>query len=223
MFLFLGSLGAIKRNIMRILVILAHPTPGSMNSRLSRTSHQSLMKMGHEVLITDLYGQGFRADASPYDFKELSAPDYFDLQKEQRYAIEHDNFVEEIKSEQQKLLWADALIFHFPFWWYSMPAILKGYFDRVFSVGFAYGGTYKLAEKKALACITTGAGPDWLNENQPPGSLEQILHHIYFGTFEFCKMEVLEPFYVYKAKHLAEPERQEKLKDWQEHLEKYFK
>lgn len=207
---------------MNFHLIYAHPTPGSMNGRLKNASLETLLGLGHHVQISDLYGQQFRAVAGPADFTELLNPEYFDLQKEQVHALQQGTFVPEIQEEQQKLLWADALIFHFPFWWYSMPAIVKGYFDRVFSQGFAYGGGFKLEGKQVLTCLTTGAGPDWLNEEQPPGSLEKILHHLYYGTFDFCNMTTLPSFYVYQAKRLSEPERQAKLEEWSRYLKTLF-
>lgn len=95
-----------------------------------------------------------------------------------------------------------------------MPAIVKGYFDRVFSVGFAYGGGKELAGKTALVCTTTGSPDTWLSDEQPPGSVEPIFHHILYGTFAFCGMKVLMPYIVYKAKRLEEEEKERLLEEW---------
>ncbi len=76
---------------------------------------------------------------------------------------------EDVKAEQEKLLWADMLILQFPLWWYHMPAILKGWVDRVYAFGFAYGvgersdthwgdrfGEGTLAGKRAMLFVTVG-------------------------------------------------------------------
>ncbi len=203
---------------MNTLIIFAHPNPASLNGRLKDHSVQTLRSTGHQVEVSDLYAQAFHPAAGPGDFTRRGHPDYFDLQKEQAYAAQHGTFTPDIATEQKKLLRADLLLFHFPFWWYSMPAILKGYFDRVFSVGFAYGGAQKLAKKKALICTTTGAGTDWLNDQQPPGSLHRIFHHILYGTFAFTGMQALEPFVVYHAKRLEEEQKMHKLEEWEQIL-----
>lgn len=75
-------------------------------------------------------------------------------------ATENGTFVKETPEEQVKISWADYLIFQFPLWWTEPPAILKGWFDRVFAKEFAYdnGATYKkglLQGKKALLSFTT--------------------------------------------------------------------
>ena len=199
---------------MNCLIIFAHPEPRSLNGRLKSRSVAALEAAGHTVKVSDLYGQGFRAAAGPGDFTRRANSDYFDLQKEQLYALEHGTFVPEIAAEQDKLRWADLLVVHFPFWWYSMPAVVKGYFDRVFSVGFAYGGAHELAGKQALLCTTTGSPDSWLSDDQPPGSVERIFHHILYGTFAFCEMKVLMPYIVYKAKRLEEEEKKRVLEEW---------
>lgn len=200
---------------MNTLIIFAHPNHASLNGRLMNRSVRILREMNHQVEVSDLYGQNFQAAAGPGDFTRLVNPEYFDLQKEQAYAAVHGTFTPDITAEQKKLLQADLLLFHFPFWWYSMPAVMKGYFDRVFSVGFAYGGAEKLAGKKAIVCTTTGAGTDWLNDQQPPGNIQRIFHHILYGTFAFTGMHALEPFVVYHAKRLNEEQRLAKLEEWE--------
>lgn len=58
---------------------------------------------------------------------------------ESRYAYENGLQSDDVAKEQQELLWADSVILQFPLWWYSMPAIRKGWVDRVYAYGFAYG------------------------------------------------------------------------------------
>lgn len=203
---------------MRAHVVFTHPNPKSFNGRLGQTTVDTLRALGMEVTYTDLYALRFNPVAGPGDFTRLLDPDFFDLQREQRHALEQGTFTADIQSEQAFLQAADLIVFHFPFWWYSMPALLKGYFDRVFSVGFAYGGGTALAGKKGLVCTTTGANDQWLNENQPPGSLYQVLHHLLFGTLAFSGMQVLDPCWVYSAKRLSEEQKSEVLQEWEKIL-----
>lgn len=75
----------------------------------------------------------------------------------------------DIAGEQEKLLWADTVIFQFPLWWFSLPAIMKGWIDRVYAYGFAYGvgehsdthwgdryGEGTFAGKRAMLVVTAG-------------------------------------------------------------------
>ena len=72
-------------------------------------------------------------------------------------AFDADVLTDDAKTEIEKLLWADTLILQFPLWWFSMPAILKGWVDRVFAYGFAYG----VGESTAISdgVTATAKGP----------------------------------------------------------------
>jgi NAD(P)H dehydrogenase (quinone) len=87
-----------------------------------------------------------------------------------------------------------------------MPALLKGYIDRVFSMGWAYGGGKALDGKKVLVSITTGA-PDFAWTEEKRGTVKDIFKHLFVGTFGLCGMIPLEPFIVYGAKRHVEREK----------------
>lgn len=74
---------------MNCLIIFAHPEPQSLNGRLKSRSVEALEAAGHTVKVSDLYAQGFGAAAGPGDFTRRANSDYFDLQKEQIYALKH--------------------------------------------------------------------------------------------------------------------------------------
>lgn len=117
---------------MKHLIIYAHPNPESLNSQLQQTLASHLWDNGHEVEIRDLYQLNFNPVLSLEDM---------DGQRKGHVSAE-------IKKEQEFIAWADCIIFIYPIWWTGLPAIIKGYIDRVFSYGFAY--RYDLGVQKGL-------------------------------------------------------------------------
>jgi NAD(P)H dehydrogenase (quinone) len=125
---------------MNALIVYAHPEPKSFNGAMRDLAVSTLKEQGYEIQISDLYSMKFKAVADQMDFRKLNNSDYFKLGPEQQHAQEHDLYSEDIKIEQKKLLWANFVLFQFPIFWFSLPAILKGWVDRVFGLGFVYGG-----------------------------------------------------------------------------------
>jgi NAD(P)H dehydrogenase (quinone) len=113
----------------------------------------------------------------------------------------------EITAEQQKLLWADVVIFQFPLWWYSMPAILKGWVERVYAYKFAYGigehggekwgerfGEGTLKGRKAMIVTTAGGRAPHYSPRGVNGYMEDLLWPIQHGIFYYPGMETLPAF-----------------------------
>lgn len=148
----------------------------------------------------------FKAAADEDDFTALSLSDFFDLQFEQQIAVKNQTYSADISREHKLLGEADLIIFQFPLWWESMPGLLKGYIDRVFSMGWAYGGGHALDGKNVLVCMTTGA-PDFLWTDEKRGTIKDVLKHLFVGTFGLCGMHNLEPFVVYGAKRHTEADK----------------
>ncbi|GAA4272917.1 NAD(P)H-dependent oxidoreductase [Aquimarina gracilis] len=204
-------------------IIFAHPEEKSFNGRLRDLAKETLENQGVEVSIINLYQEKFKAIADKDDFTSIHQTEYFDLQREQLHAFREANFSEDIQREHLRLKSADLVIFQFPLWWYSIPALLKGYFDRVFSFGFAYGnGGHHLVGKKALISLTTGA-PESMWHPKDRGHLEGHLHHVLKGTLEFCGMEVLAPTIAYGSKLMRPEERQVYEKLFSERIRSIFK
>ena len=131
---------------MKVLVVYAHPYSKSFNHAVLEEFTQGLQSKGHAVEILDLYARGF----NPL----LTAGDLASLQGGEVPA--------DIKAEQARVSGAEGLAFIYPLWWSSMPAILKGWIDRVLSLGFAYafgqeGPIGLLKHRKALLITTCGA------------------------------------------------------------------
>ncbi len=196
----------------KILIIHAHPEQQSFCSALKGIASQYFTEMGDLVQESDLYAMGFDPVGDKRDFKSLSNPDFFKYQIEQMNACKTDGFTEVLKTEMDKLVWCDILIFNFPLWWFGLPAILKGWVDRVFAMGLVYGdgrgvyenGTFK--EKTAFITMTTG-GPEVAYTANGNGDPAVILYPIHHGMFYFAGMTVLPPFISWGPARLSPEQR----------------
>jgi putative NADPH-quinone reductase len=191
---------------MKAHIVFAHPNLQSYNGQLRNIAIQTLEGFGWSVSLSDLYQMKFKASADEGDFRSLYNSDFFDLQVEQQTASLNQTYSPDIEKEHKLLSKADLIVFQFPLWWYSMPALLKGYIYRVFSYGWAYGGGKALLGKKILVSMTTGA-PDFAWTPEKRGTIKDVLKHLFIGTFGLCGMESLEPFIVFCAKRHAENEK----------------
>ena len=214
---------------MKVLIVHAHPEPKSFCSALKDLSAETFRKNGHEVQISDLYAMKFNPIGGAHDFKKAENADYFKYQSEQVNAYQNDLYAEDLKTEMDKLVSADIVIFSFPLWWFGLPAILKGWVDRVFAMGFAYGagkGVYDTGVfkgKKSMAIFTTGGPEIAYGEKGKNGTIEQTLFPINHGMLYFVGMNVIEPFIAYSPARLSDEERKnllEKLKSKIENIEK---
>jgi len=210
---------------MKALIIHAHPEEKSFSSALKNTAVEYFSSNGNEVKVSDLYKMGFNPVGGKHDFKESNNKDFFKYQIEQANAFSKDLFADDVKDELEKFLWADVIIFNFPLWWFSVPAILKGWVDRVFAMGFCYGagkgiyekGTFR--DKTSFLCLTTGGPSVSYEVDGMNGDINNILFHINHGMLHFVGMKVLPQFVCYGAARLSEEERNEKLKEYRIYLE----
>jgi putative NADPH-quinone reductase len=138
---------------MRIQLIYAHPVEESFCSALRDRVQKTLLQNSHAVCLTDLYAEGF-------------APV---LEREERLNYETAGAnVGSVRPYVERLQWAEGLVLVFPTWWYGMPAILKGYFDRVWVPGVAFdlepegrGLRGRLDHIRLIAVVTTYGSPWW--------------------------------------------------------------
>jgi len=124
---------------MNVLLVYAHPEPKSLNGSLKDFSVKHLEDAGHVVQVSDLYAMKWKAALDADDSTGRQAGARFDPSLDSRRAFENGLQSKDIALEQDKLRWADTVILQFPLWWYSMPAIMKGWVERVYAYGFAYG------------------------------------------------------------------------------------
>jgi len=208
---------------MQVLIVYAHEEPNSFNAALKNVAIRTLQEAGHKVIVSDLYRMRFKAVADGEDFLERRDKHYLKRQLEEKAATELGTLAHDILEEQRKLRTCDLLLLQFPLWWFSMPAILKGWVDRVMSMGFAYGGgqwydTGGLKGRRAMLSVTTG-GPDFmyspLGRN---GDMERILFPIQHGILYFCGFDVLPPHIAYSPAHATDEQRATMLEDFRRRL-----
>lgn len=213
---------------MEILIVHAHPEPKSFNTALKNCAVETATALGHTVTVSDLYAMQFNPLSTAADFKATANAEYFKPQAEQVNAYQQGLFSDELQNEMNKFDKADLVIFNFPLWWFSMPAILKGWVDRVFAMGFAYGagkGVYEngaFKNKRAFVTTTTGGPENSYGDKGKNGKTETILFPIQHGIFYFVGMQVLEPFIAYAPARLTDEERKGILENYKKKIENAF-
>ncbi len=198
---------------MKTLIVHAHPELDSFSSALFRHAVEIFEKLGHEVMVSDLYAIKFDPVSDRRNFTSVKNSEYLKQQEEELYASKNGGFIPALDEEMKKLEKCDLLIFNFPLWWFGMPAILKGYVDRVFAYGRIYG-LDKLYEnglgqskKRALVIMTTGGGPDVYSGYGVNPPLNTILAPIQHGVFWFNGFLPLEPFVAWSAARVSDEQR----------------
>ncbi|MCK1796728.1 NAD(P)H-dependent oxidoreductase [Streptomyces sp. XM4193] len=219
---------------MNILWIFAHPEQRSLNASLRDEGLAELEAAGHSTRLTDLYAIGFNpvVDRSDFEGDRARAEDA-DHDSGGHDGSDHDRTARlrvgeaqerghaertlsaDILAEQEKVAWADVLVFQFPLWWFGPPAILKGWFDRVFVQGFAFGiedergrvmryGRGPLSGRRALVVTTVGGRATAFEGRGVHGHIEDVLHPLLHGTFWYAGIEALPPYLVPGADRLDE-------------------
>jgi NAD(P)H dehydrogenase (quinone) len=206
---------------MRILLVYAHPEPRSFNGAMKGLAVSELGLLGHEVIVSDLYAMEFWAGAGCGDFQGHAQDRPLHLQTRQAEAARTRGFAPQIQAEIDRLVNCQALVLQFPLWWFSVPGILKGWIDRVFAYGVAYGGGASLAGRRALVVTTTGGSVSSFSETGR-GSGDSYLKHLLVGTLAFCHMEVLPAFVAYGPGRLDETGRAVILEEFRRHLRQFF-
>jgi len=197
---------------MRVFIVHAHPEPSSFNGAMTREASLALAAAGHEVIVSDLYAMGFDPVSDRRNFVTVADATRLKQQNEEEYASVHNGYIPELQAEMDKLASCDLLILQFPLWWLGMPAILKGWVDRVFALGRAYGGgryfgTGVFSGKRALCAITVGGSPAMYSGGGMYGPLESILLPIHHGILGFTGFSVLPPFIAYAPARASDEER----------------
>eukprot|EP01029_Cantina_marsupialis_P028063 TRINITY_DN774429_c0_g1_i1.p1 TRINITY_DN774429_c0_g1~~TRINITY_DN774429_c0_g1_i1.p1 ORF type:complete len:248 (+),score=80.40 TRINITY_DN774429_c0_g1_i1:215-958(+) len=203
----------------KALIVIAHHEKKSFNFALKDRAVETLEGLGMEVMISDLHDMDWDPISDERNFKDRQDQEFLKQALEEEHAVKTKSFSDDIAAEQEKVDKADFLLFIFPLWWFSTPAIMKGWFDRVFARTFAYGGRHEdgsmkhfedggFRGKKAMCAVTTG-GPEVMYSGVAGDIHKEVLYHITHGTFFFSGLTPLKSFVGYSVAHL--PENQRKL------------
>ncbi len=206
---------------MRVLIVHAHHEPLSFNGAMTREATAALRAAGSEVIVSDLYAMQFDPVSDRRNFVTVKEPSRLRQQIEETHASEHNGFTPALQAEMDKLAWCDTLILQFPLWWFGMPAILKGWIDRVFAVGRAYGNRRwfdvgVFAGKRALCSVTVGGLEHVYSDQGINGPIGSILFPINHGILGFTGFTVVEPFVVYGPTRISDEERISHLRRYRE-------
>lgn len=208
---------------MNVLIVHAHNEAQSFTSAMKDLAVSELSAQGHQVEVSDLYAMNWNPVASAADFGSRANPDYLTYALEQRKGVENESIGADIRVELDKLLRAELVIFSFPLYWFSVPAIMKGWFDRVLVSGTCYGGMRfydrgGLKGKRAMLALTCGGKPHMLVEGGIHGPIEDMLRPILRGTLAYTGMTVLPPFVGYHVPYLKPEQRTAILDDYRQYL-----
>nr|WP_259546616.1 NAD(P)H-dependent oxidoreductase [Heyndrickxia oleronia] len=159
---------------MNHLIVYAHPRKESFNHAILEATIRGLRQKGHEYVVRDLYEMEFQPVVNSSEIL--------------------GGIGEDIEQEHNYLKWADVIIFIYPIWWTGLPAIVKGYIERVFTYGFAYryvnGEQMGMMKgKKAFIFNTQGKSHVQYAAN---GMDKALLLTSDTGIFEYCGIEVLQ-------------------------------
>ena len=184
---------------MNHLLIYAHPNPSSFNHAIVEVIIAEFRKAGKELPLRDLYAMHFNPVLAAADFS----------------AIQNGAVCDDVRAEQELIRATDILIVVYPLWWSGMPAMMKGYIDRVFSYGFAYeinetGGVGLLTGKKVFLVTTTGASREDYEQLDMYRSFAQTIDS---GIFRFSGMEVIDHIYYASVPYVTVEDRKTMLED----------
>jgi NAD(P)H dehydrogenase (quinone) len=197
---------------MNVLIVYAHPEPRSLTGAIKDFCVARLTQAGHDVTVSDLYAMGWKSTVDAADFLDHDPDERLDIGAASEHAYATGSQSVDVAAEQQKLLRADAVIFQFPLWWYSMPAILKGWVDRVYAYGFAYGvgehsdrwwgdrfGEGMLKGRRAMLVVSTGGWAPHYSERGINGRMADLLFPIHHGVLFYPGFDVLPPYVMYRT------------------------
>jgi NAD(P)H dehydrogenase (quinone) len=167
---------------MKHAVIIAHPNPRSLACAVGRAYADAVAAIGQDVVVRDLYAIGFDPCLKA---SEIPKPSGF-------------TFGADVVAERSQLADVDVFAFVYPFWFNAPPAILKGYVDRVFSMGFGYapglGGNESLLDGKKLISFTSSGAPEsWVRET---GALSALTTLFDRHLANMCGLQILDHVHV---------------------------
>ncbi|MDF2937668.1 MAG: dehydrogenase [Paenibacillaceae bacterium] len=184
---------------MNVLTVVSHPRKDSLTFQAAGRFVQGLGEAGHQVEVLDLHGIGFDPILKGTDEPDLS--------------VEKQLFSQEVETEIRRMKEHDALAFIFPIWWWHLPAMLKGYIDRVWNNGFAYGIDH-LHHRHVLWMGLAGVSEEQMKKRNYD---EMLTHLLNVGIAGYCGVSDSKVEFLYETLD-SKPEHYERLLEQAYHL-----
>ncbi len=153
---------------MNVLIVVSHPRTDSLTFQAAHRFAQGLTDAGHMYEMLDLHGIGFDPILQGID--------------EPAQHTSNQPFSPQVEAEMERLRKNDAVTFVFPIWWWHLPAMLKGYIDRVMNNGFAYGAN-KLHHQQILWLALAGVSQEQMDKRNYGDSIRTLLN---VGIADYC-------------------------------------
>ncbi|MFI0448119.1 NAD(P)H oxidoreductase [Actinomadura sp. 6N118] len=165
----------------KALLVVAHPRRDSLTAQVAEQTRDHLTKNNYTVDVLDLHAEGFDPRMTLED-----EPDW--TNRDKPYSAEVRNHMKRIDA-------ADFIVVVFPVWWYGLPAILKGWIDRVWNYGFAYGRSKaRLAEKRMLWLGLAGESQESYAEH---GLNDLLARQLQVGISNYCGIKDVSVQFIY--------------------------
>ncbi|MCX6227100.1 MAG: NAD(P)H-dependent oxidoreductase [Bacteroidia bacterium] len=192
---------------MKHLIVYSHPNPKSFCHAIFKTVTETLKSNSHEVVIRDLYNLNFDPILKASDF----------------VAMQTGNITNDIKEEQNYIIWSDIMTIIHPVWWTGLPAMFKGYIDRVYSHGFAYAigekGLEQLLTGKKVIIFNTQGTP---KEIYDASGMSNAMHLTSDAAiYQLCGIEVLEHIFFSAVPYVDDATRKAYLEQAKEVMGRY--
>ena len=175
---------------MHVLAVFCHPRRESFTGAVLDRFVSGAEAAGHEVEVADLYGEGFEPRMSRRDLQQFDGI----------------AMPPEIIAEQKRVEQCDALAMVFPLWWWSMPAMLKGWIDRVWSAGWAYQPKHDpegslLQPRPCTLLVPAGASNEMMGWHDYDDKIVTLWR---YGVLDYCGVEPAAIHLLLDSNHDAE-------------------
>ena len=187
---------------MKAFIVYCHPSEDSFTKAMCDAFIKGVTDSGNEYILSDLYKMNFKTDMSEAEYLRDA------------YYKTVPDVAEDVRVEQEKINASDAIVFIYPVFWTEAPAKLVGWFDRVWTYGFAYGEkTMKMLDKAVILC----------SAGNPMERLEQFglldsMKNVMLGDRLFGRAKESE-FIVFDS---TSRENEQRKKNWDKNLQKAY-
>ena len=148
---------------MKVFIVYCHPSEDSFTRHVRDAFIKGIVDSGQKYVLSDLYKMNFQTDMTESEYLRDA------------YYNEQPKLAEDVLAEQAKINSSDAIVFIYPVFWTEAPAKLVGWFDRVWTFGFAYGTKRMKLLDKALILATTGNTKKHLEDYRLLYSMKKVM------------------------------------------------